>query len=770
MRRSSFQKIDAKNASVDVMLSRDIISQYDKIAAVVDSIDEVVVVADSVDNVATVATNIGAVTAIGTHIDAIVEINDNVADVHIIADNIVNVNQVASNIGNINSVVNEVIPNIAEILQADDRAATATNMAVTATAQAALASTAKVAAEVAQGVAETKADEANLSMVAADISADLAAASASTASIKAGEASASATAAHNSELAAAAILDSFDDRYLGAFASSPTADNDGNALTNGALYFNTTTHNLRVYDAGLVDWIALSSVTFAGLQDVNLTSATTGDVLKWNGTDWVNTKTIGLNSLQLLGGTGTQGTMSWNADEETVDVIQNGAVLQLGQETQVHVRNNSGSSIADGKVVMATGTLGASGRITAGLYDGTSDVKYVLGVATETIAAGDDGKVTSFGKIRGINTSAWNEGDVLYTTAAGGLTNVVPTSGTKLAVAFVITKHAVNGTIMVRVNGVDELAYEPKSANIQSHIASTSNPHLVTKAQVGLGSADNTADANKNVLSATKWTTGKTITIGATGKTVDGSNNVSWSLAEIGAQASGNYQPLDATLTALADVTTASDKVIYATGVDTFGTSTLSAFGRTLIDDADATTARATLGVVIGTNVQAYDAGLLSIAGLTTAADKMIYTTALDTYATATVTAAARTILDDTSVAAMRTTLGISAINTPSTAVGGVVATNVQAAIAELDSEMISVNLLRADKYLAAQNIATMVYTGSDLTKIQYNNATDVDYEVLAYTNGDLTSTQHYIGSVLKGTTTLTYSSGTLVSAVFVGV
>ena len=62
-------------------------------------------------------------------------------------------------------------------------------------------------------------------------------------------------------------------------------------------------------------------------------------------------------------------------------------------------------------------------------------------------------------------------------------------------------------------------------------------------------------------------------------------------------------QPIDGTLTALAGVTTAADKLIYATGVDSFATTDITALGRSLIDDATASTARATLGLVIGTDV-----------------------------------------------------------------------------------------------------------------------------------------------------------------------
>lgn len=77
-----------------------------------------------------------------------------------------------------------------------------------------------------------------------------------------------------------------------------------------------------------------------------------------------------------------------------------------------------------------------------------------------------------------------------------------------------------------------------------------------------------------------------------------------------------SYQPLDATLTALAGASTGADLLPYFSGTDTVSTTSLTAAGRALLDDANAAAQRTTLGLVIGTDVQAYDADLAAIAAL----------------------------------------------------------------------------------------------------------------------------------------------------------
>lgn len=81
-----------------------------------------------------------------------------------------------------------------------------------------------------------------------------AATSATASATSATAAAGSATAAENAKNAAEAALDTFDDDFLGSKSSDPSVDNDGNTLTDGALYFNTTDNVMKVYDLGNTQW------------------------------------------------------------------------------------------------------------------------------------------------------------------------------------------------------------------------------------------------------------------------------------------------------------------------------------------------------------------------------------------------------------------------------------------------------------------------------------------------------------------------------------
>ena len=264
---------------------------------------------------------------------------------------------------------------------------------------------------------------------------------------------------------------------------------------------------------------------------------------------------------------------------------------------------------------------------------------------------------------------------------------------------------------------------------VDTHVARIDNPHAVTKAQVGLGNVDNTSDSSKNVLSASKLTTARTITL-----TGDVTGSVSF----------------DGTANASITATIASNSV--ALGTDTTGNYV-----------ADATAGN---GIVI---TGAVGEGWNPTISLTDVGIAGTYKSVI-VDAQGRVTAGTK----PTTISGYGITDGYTKaeLNAGQLDNRYYTETEVNAALALKvdDTEISNVNLLRADKYLSAQNIANMSYTDGNLTKIQYNDALDIDYEVFAYTSGNLSSIQHYVGSVLKGTTTLSYSGGNLISAIFVGV
>ena len=149
-------------------------------------------------------------------------------------------------------------------------ASNAASSASAASTSAGNAATSESNAAASAATASTQATNASNYATAASTSATNASNSASAAATSASNAASSAS-------SAAASYDLFDDRYLGAKASDPTVDNDGNPLVTGAMYFNTVSNTTRIYNgSGWQDSAAIAT-------SINLASQVTGTLPVANG-------------------------------------------------------------------------------------------------------------------------------------------------------------------------------------------------------------------------------------------------------------------------------------------------------------------------------------------------------------------------------------------------------------------------------------------------------------------------------------------------------
>ena len=211
-----------------------------------------------------------------------------------------------------------------------------------------------------------------------------------------------------------------------------------------------------------------------------------------------------------------------------------------------------------------------------------------------------------------------------------------------------------------------------------------------------------------------------------------GATSASAARTALGVAIGSDVQAQNAILSDFAGLTQAANKLPFFDSGSTAATTDLTAFARTLLDDGSASAARTTLGTAIGSDVQAYDAGLASIAGLTTSANKGIYATASDTYATFDLTAFGRSILDDADAAAVRSTLGLvintnvqsysavtAAIAGLSTSDGNIIVGNGSTFVAESGAT--------ARTSLGLGSIATQASNNVSLTGGTISSAVDID-------------------------------------------
>jgi hypothetical protein len=268
----------------------------------------------------------------------------------------------------------------------------AAGSAANANASAGAAATSATTAASSQSAAATSASNAALSATNAATSATASAASATTSTNQATAAAGSATSAATAQAAAEAARDSalaaydnFDDRYLGAKASNPVVDNDGNPLVAGALYFNTTSQDMRIY----------------------------------TGTAWVSAYANGTTFLQLTGGTMT-GNITFAGGQPTA-TTSGPNIVQLTDSTASTSTTTAATpnsvklafDLATTANTTANAALPKAGGSISGNVDNTSTGYFDLPAGTTAQRPGspNSGMIrfnSDLGQFEGYNGSAWS--------------------------------------------------------------------------------------------------------------------------------------------------------------------------------------------------------------------------------------------------------------------------------------------------------------------------------------------------------------------------
>ncbi|MEO2181496.1 MAG: hypothetical protein ABGY43_04230 [bacterium] len=303
------------------------IANANTVAGISADISTVAGISSVVTAVAADATDIGLVAGKAAQI-GLLGTTDAISDMNVLgtADIVLDMN-VLGTAANV-TAMDTCATNIAAINAAPTQAGIATTQAGISTAQAVISTAQAV-------ISTTKAGAASTSATASASSA----ASAATAK----------TAAEAAQAAAELAADNFDDIYLGAKASDPTLDNDGDALTAGDMYFNTGTDRMRIYSGSAWADVALDASTV-----VSKTSVT-------------GSASLPLGTTAQRDGSPTAGYLRWNTTDTSAEVYDGSAWAAVG----------GGNSTTEGLYEMAN-TIGTV----------ATPVTYVIGTGNNALSAG----------------------------------------------------------------------------------------------------------------------------------------------------------------------------------------------------------------------------------------------------------------------------------------------------------------------------------------------------------------------------------------------
>lgn len=199
------------------------------------------------------------------------------------------------------------------------------------------------------------------------------------------------------------------------------------------------------------------------------------------------------------------GTLSWNPDEDCMDITQNdGTTLQVGLEQYIRVHNHTANTLTNGTVVQFAGVENTN-EVAMPICDkylanAVAVPLLLIGVLTDDITPNGIGRATTFGYVRDLNTTGadvgetWLQGDLLWghPTQAGKMTKVRPTApNVATSIAAVVKVGTTDGQLLVRPTIFPRLFFGSFYDTTNQTAAAINTPYAVKLNTVDVSSGFN---------------------------------------------------------------------------------------------------------------------------------------------------------------------------------------------------------------------------------------------------------------------------------------